>query len=117
MFTINTLFSFSPGDLIVSSADDCTMRIWDTTTGAELVTITSLPGSILPDKSENQQQLLLHPVNPCCFSPSGEFIASGTELGDVMLWDNSGIQVTYRFCPMSSLNSKAIIIVYLCFLF
>ncbi|XP_052812431.1 NACHT domain- and WD repeat-containing protein 1-like [Mya arenaria] len=87
---------FSPaGDLIVSSSDDCTMRIWDTTTGAEIVTVTSLPAPIFPDPEENPQQLMLHAVNPCCFSRNGDVIASGTELGDVMLWDKSGVQLNH----------------------
>jgi hypothetical protein len=38
-------------------------------------------------------QLMLHPVNPSCFSRTGENIANGTEIGEVMLWDKSGVQV------------------------
>lgn len=83
---------FYSGDLILSSADDCTMRVWDATTGAEIVTVTSLPKPIFPDKSEGMQ-LMLHPVNPSCFSCTGENIANGTEIGEVMLWDKSGVQV------------------------
>lgn len=71
------------------------MRIWDATTGAELVTITSLPEPIFPDQSE-EQQLMLHPVNPSCFSVTGERIANGTEIGQVMLWDKSGVQVGHN---------------------
>ncbi|XP_045175580.2 NACHT domain- and WD repeat-containing protein 1-like isoform X2 [Mercenaria mercenaria] len=90
---------YSPkGDLILSSADDCTMRIWDATTGAEIVTITSLPGPIFPDKNEGMQ-LMLHPVNPSCFSRSGETIANGTEIGEVMLWDKSGVQLHSKSTP------------------
>ncbi|KAL4224823.1 hypothetical protein ACF0H5_015519 [Mactra antiquata] len=84
---------YSPkGDLILSSSDDTTMRLWDATTGAELVTVTSLPKPLPVPPEEGT--LVLHPVNPCCFGPSGEKIASGTELGEVMLWDTSGAQLS-----------------------
>ncbi|XP_060585763.1 NACHT domain- and WD repeat-containing protein 1-like, partial [Ruditapes philippinarum] len=98
--------NFSPtGDLILSSADDCTMRVWDATTGAEIVTITSLPEPIFPDESEGMQ-LMLHPVNPSCFSRTGENIANGTELGEVMLWDKSGVQL----CSQSTGNKAVVYI-------
>lgn len=93
---LNIMLFCTSGDLILSSADDCTMRIWDATTGAEIVTVTSLPAPIFPGPGEGQQ-LMLHPVNPCCFSPSGDKIASGTEIGEVMLWDTSGVQVKLFF--------------------
>ena len=85
-------YFFHLGDLILSSADDETMRIWDAVTGAEIVTVTSLPGPVWPPK-DAPMQLMLHPVNPCCFSRTGERIASGTELGSVALWDVTGVQV------------------------
>ena len=82
------------GDLIASTADDGTLRVWDTITGAELVTVTSLPLPVWPEKHETIQ-LMLHPVNPCCFSRTGDVIANGTEHGEVMIWDVSGVQVSY----------------------
>lgn len=89
---MSMVFSF-PGDLIASSADDGTLRIWDTITGAELVTVTSLPLPVWPTKDE-PIQLMLHPVNPSCFSRTGDVIGTGTEHGEVMLWDVSGVQVS-----------------------
>ena len=84
------------GDLISSTADDGTLRVWDTITGAELVTVTSLPLPVWPEKHETIQ-LMLHPVNPSCFSRTGDVIANGTEHGEVMLLDVSGVQVSFIF--------------------
>lgn len=87
------------------------MRIWDATTGAEIVTVTSLPEPIFPDKNEGMQ-LMLHPVNPSCFSRTGKTIANGTEKGDVMLWDQSGVQVLthiYIYIYSPEVNIKVLV--------
>lgn len=58
------------------------------------MTVTSLPLPVWPGKTE-PMQLMLHPVNPSCFSRTGDVIATGTEHGEVMLWDISGVQVSF----------------------
>lgn len=64
--------AFSPdGSKIASGADDNTVRIWETTTGAEL--------SVLHGHENN--------VHSLAFSPDGTQLVSGGADGNIWLWD------------------------------
>ena len=82
---------FSPdGSLLVSGADDHTMRLWDVNTGSEI--------QVFPDHDEN-----VHMVK---FSPDGQTLVSGTceisssgDVGVLRIWDVSTGQEIQRFFP------------------
>ncbi len=63
--------AFSPDGQMIVSAEAGTVRLWDATTGQNLVTLTS-PSSLL--------------VNSVAFSADGTLIASGGDTGGVVLW-------------------------------
>ncbi|XP_045168880.2 NACHT and WD repeat domain-containing protein 2-like isoform X2 [Mercenaria mercenaria] len=85
---------FSPkGDKIVSTSTDGCLRIWDVLTGSEVAVYTSLPSSSVPDDKRTQMNMLVHSVNPCCFSRDGETIALGTEEAEIVLFDCDGTKL------------------------
>ena len=64
--------AFSPmhGNLVLSCSDDSTLKLWDATTGVCTATLEGHESGI----------------NCCAFSPDGATIASGDDLGELMLW-------------------------------
>jgi WD40 repeat protein len=67
-----TCVSFSPDDTIIaSSSHDCTLRIWDASTGTE------------------QQVIMGHAdqVNSLAFAPNGQTIVSASDDGTLRVWD------------------------------
>ena len=80
---------YSPtGNLIASTAEDASLRLWDAYTGAEVVTVSGLPGPTYPALADPY-----HGERPCCFSGSGRMIATGSEDGWIQVWDVNGAQV------------------------
>ncbi|MGK7942288.1 MAG: hypothetical protein AB4062_19435, partial [Crocosphaera sp.] len=65
---------FNPyGNILASSSDDGTIKLWDTSTGQLIKT--------LPKTSSS--------VNTIAFSPNGNILASGNYDGTIKLWDTS----------------------------
>jgi len=56
--------------------------------GAEVVTVTDLPGLVYPDLADPY-----HGERPCCFSRDGRHVATGSEDGRLQVWDLTGAQV------------------------
>ena len=80
---------YSPsGDLIASTAEDGTLRLWHAGSGAELVTVSDLPGPTYPQLADPY-----HGERPCTFSNDGRLVATGSEDGGLQVWDISGTQV------------------------
>ncbi len=80
---------YSPkGDLIVSTAEDASLRLWDAYSGAEVVTVTGLPGPTYPGLADPY-----HGERPCTFSKDGQLVATGSENGVVQIFDTNGVQV------------------------
>ena len=69
------------------------MIVWDALTGQILTVQSSTEGTLDPKEIKHRAEILHH-VNPCCFSPVDDCIASGTETGEVILWDVTGVQVS-----------------------
>lgn len=67
--------AFSPDGTMIASGDAGTVRLWDVTTGANLVELPSPSGQA---------------VNSVAFSPDGTLLASGGESGGAVLWGTSG---------------------------
>jgi WD40 repeat protein/serine/threonine protein kinase len=71
--------SFSPkGQLVLSSSEDNTIRVWDATSGK---TITALRGHG-------------RAVRTCAFSPDGEWVLSGSDDERVRVWNVQGYRET-----------------------
>ena len=62
--------TLSPDGTLLASASDETVRFWDTARGR-------------PIRQHLQHDTYVHSV---CFSPSGEFVASGDRRGNIYLW-------------------------------
>jgi len=58
------------------------------TGGADVVTVTDLPGPVYPDLADPY-----HGERPCCFSRDGRHVATGSEDGFLQVWDLTGAQV------------------------
>ena len=56
--------------------------------GAEVVTVSDLPGPVYPDLADPY-----HGDRPCCFSRDGRHVATGSEDGYLQVWDLTGAQV------------------------
>ena len=81
---------YSPtDDVIASCAEDGSLRIWDAFSGAEVVTVTGLPGPTYPSLADP-----FHGERPLCFSRDGRVVATGSEDGWLQIWDMSGAQVS-----------------------
>ena len=81
---------YSPnGDMIASCAEDCTLRVWDGFSGAEIVTVTGLPGPTYPALADPY-----HGERPCAFSRNGLHVATGSEDSWIQVWDLAGAQVS-----------------------
>jgi WD40 repeat protein len=104
---------FSPNNqLVASGSNDCTMRVWDITTGVELHTmngheslvravafspdgqyIVSASGHSIRiwDASTGTQRHLINHESVTCvaFSPSGQHIISGSHDGTILEWNVS----------------------------
>jgi len=48
----------------------------------------------LKDRNHGDLDMVTDHVNPCCFSPTDDTIAMGTDSGEVILWHVTGIQVS-----------------------
>ncbi len=80
---------FNPeGTRIVSGSDDCTVKLWDATSGRELRTFRGH----------------LRGVNSVCFSPDGTQIVSGSKDGTVKQWDAI---VGRELCTLKHKNHQA----------
>lgn len=78
-----TTCEFSPdGELAVSGGEDATVRLWNISTGKELLTLHGHIGA----------------VTCCRFSPNGQLIASGGEDGTIRVWSSD----TGRLCSTLS---------------
>ena len=77
---------YSPdGSLIASCSEDGSLRIWDASSGAEIIAVTDLPGPRYPGLADPY-----HGERPCCFSRDGTVIATGAEDGTLQIWDLTG---------------------------
>ncbi|MHC4681956.1 MAG: WD40 repeat domain-containing protein, partial [Planctomycetota bacterium] len=66
--------AFSPdGKRIVSSSNDNTIKVWDSATGTELMTL----------------RVVSYWPNPIAFSPDGKTIAAGTYGNGIRLWEST----------------------------
>jgi WD40 repeat protein len=66
--------AFSPDGSMIISGDASGVRLWDATTGENLIALASASGGA---------------VNSVAFSPTGTLIAAGGEAGGVVLWGTS----------------------------
>lgn len=84
---------YSPnGQLIASTAEDGSLRLWDAFSGAEVMTVTGLPGPLYPNLADPY-----HGERPCCFSRDGGHVVTGSEGGWLQAWDLTGAQVNNAF--------------------
>lgn len=109
------------GSMIASTAEDGSLRVWDTGSGggdlaetasagpetelsggggggvgAERVVVTGLPGPTYPALADPY-----HGERPCCFSADGRHVATGSEDGWIQVWDLTGNMVgLHHGCPV-----------------
>ena len=77
------------------------MRIWDVFSGAEVVTVTGLPGprySTLADP--------YHGERPCTWDREGKVVVTGAEDGTLQVWDTNGAQVSNLCIPKPQGRNK-----------
>ena len=73
-------FSFLPGEKLLTSHDDGTLRIWDLAAGQEL-----------PRLNDRRALVTLHDL-----SPDGHWVAAGTEDGSIRIWEVDTGQEVHR---------------------
>ncbi|KAF7985800.1 hypothetical protein HWV62_441 [Athelia sp. TMB] len=82
---------FSPDDkILVSGADDCTVRLWDLATGAQIW------------KRPRRHDKMVKSV---AFSHDGSRIAAGSDDGCVRIWDASPQQKTWKRDPVPDMET------------
>ncbi|KAK2144717.1 hypothetical protein LSH36_736g01022 [Paralvinella palmiformis] len=80
---------YSPnGEMIASTAEDGSLRVWDGFSGAEIVTVTGLSGPTYPGLADPY-----HGERPCAFSRDGLNVATGSEDSWIQVWDLAGAQI------------------------
>ena len=79
---------FTTGHLIASTAEDGSVRMWDPFSGAEVVTVTDLPGPRYPGLADPY-----HGERPCVWDRTGNVLASGSEDGGLQVFGTNGAQV------------------------
>lgn len=76
------------GHVVASTSEDGSMRIWDVFSGAEIVTVTGLPGPRFQGLADPY-----HGERPCVWDRKGKYIVTGSEDGGLQVWDINGAQV------------------------
>lgn len=80
------------GNFIASSSEDGSLRFWDAFSGAEIVTVTGLPGPRYPALAGSYNG-----ERPCVWDRTGKQIITGSEDGGVQAWDTNGAQVIIKY--------------------
>ena len=84
---------YSPsGDLVVSTGEDASLRVWDAYSGAEVFTVSGLPGPTFPGLADPY-----HGERPCHFAADGQTVITGSEDGVLQVFDLNGVQVIIFF--------------------